>query len=380
MTAEPRQSFGAILTSDPLRDAVDVARLAPSSHNCQPWALCEVESNDTARTLATWLSEPWRAGERWLVLSIDRARALSALPSLATEMRLSCGMFLELLVASLDESGHAVRVVPCEGRPPIAGYPGSWHALAAIAISPGVPRFAAWRTCLVADRHTNRAPYQARSLGAAERAMLAAAASRVRDREDVSLELVTAPAAIRAAGTFVGRHASIDFADLQAWTETFQYIRFDTEPTADGFPITQLFGPLPTPVRTFLRIALSPPVMRVARHLGVPRVMAHELGKLVGSAPLLACVSVTSDSPHAELAAGGVAMDLWMRATAAGLALHPVSSVLQHAELRVPFQRLVAPRGRAVFFARVGFPTATFSPTPRRSLEPGDECSGWVLL
>ena len=380
MTAEPRQSIASLPTRDPLRDAIDVARLAPSSHNCQPWSLCEVVSNDTGRALATWLNEPWRAGERWLVLSIDRARALSALPSLETEMRLSCGMFLELLAVALGESGHAVRVVPCEGRPPVASYPASWHAVAAIAISPGVPRFAAWRTCLVADRHTNRAPYQARSLGAAERAVLAAAASRFGEREGVAIELVADPGSIRNVGKFVGRHASIDFADLQAWTETFQYIRFDGEAAEDGFPITQLFGPLPTAVRTFLRIALSPPVMRVARHLGVPRVMAHELGKLVGSAPLLACISVTSDSPRAELTAGGVAMDLWMRATAAGLALHPVSSVLQHAELRERFQRLVVPRGRAVFFARVGFPTATFPPTPRRSLEPGDECSGWVRL
>src|SRR3569832_609279 len=215
-TTEPRQTNATHPTRKPLRDAIDVARLAPSSHNCQPWSLCEVESNDTGRALATWLNEPWRAGERWLVLSFVCACVFLVLFSLATEMRLSCGMFLELFVASLGESGHAVRGVPCEGRPPLASYPAGWHAVAAIAISPGVPRFAAWRTCLVADRHTNRAPYQTRSLGAAERAALAAAASRVGEREDVSIELVTDPGSIRNVGKFVGRHASIDFADLQA--------------------------------------------------------------------------------------------------------------------------------------------------------------------
>ena len=133
-------------------------------------------------------------------------------------------------------------------------------------------------------------------------------------------------------------------------------------------------------VRQGLRLALSPAVMRFARHVGVPQVMARELGKLVGRAPLLACVSVTDDSPHTELAAGGTAFDLWMRATAAGLALHPVSAILQHGEIREQFERLVVPRGRAVFFARVGSPTTTFPPTPRRGLEPGDASSGWVRL
>jgi hypothetical protein len=57
-----------------------------------------------------------------------------------------------------------------------------------------------------------------------------------------------------------------------------------------------------------------------------------------------------------------------------------VSAILQHDDIRARFERLVAPKGRAVFFARVGYPTATFPPTSRRSLEPGDQSSGWVRL
>jgi hypothetical protein len=314
------------------------------------------------------------------LLAIDTRRALSALPSLATEMRLSCGMFLQLLSAALAERGLAIRVVPCEGRPPIAAYPDSWMPVAALTITPGVPHDAAWSTRLAADRRTNRAPYQERSVGPGDREALASAAPLFGERDGVAVELVSEPEAIRALGQFVGRHAGVDFADPRGWTETFQYIRFGGERAPDGFAITQLFGPLPAPVRQFLRLALSPAVMRFARHIGVPRVMARELGKLVAHAPLLVCVSVTDESPQTQLVAGGVAMDLWMRATALGLVLHPVSAILQHDELRERFQRLVVPRGRAVFFARVGFPTTTFPPTPRRSLEPGDESSGWVRL
>jgi hypothetical protein len=381
MIAEPRETIASLPASETaLRDAVEVARLAPSSHNCQPWALASFESIGVSNRLTGWLGEPHRGNERWLLLAIDTRRALSALPSLATEMRLSCGMFLQLLIAGLAEQGLGVRVVSCEGRPPIADYPAAWTPIVAVAIAPGVPQSAAWPTRLAAERRTNRAPYQDRGVSDPDRDVLANAAPLFADRDGIAVDLVVEPGVIRAAGKFVGRHAGVDFADLRGWTETFQYIRFGDEAATDGFAVTQLFGPLPAAVRQFLRLALSPGVMRFARHLGVPRVMARELGKLVARAPLLACVSVTSESPRADLAAGGVALDLWMRATGLGLALHPVSAILQHAELRERFQRLVVPRGRAVFFARVGFPTATFPSTPRRSLEPGDETSGWVRL
>ena len=362
-----------------LRDAIEVARLAPSSHNCQPWAIASFESSDVSKRLTDWLREPRRAGERWLVIAIDKNRELTALGSLATEMRLSCGMFLQLLTAALGERGLATRIVACEGRPPIAGFPETWTPLAAVAIAPGVPRDAAWPTRHAVDRRTNRAPYQERSVDRVARDALASAAPLFAERDGVSIQLIEERGAIRALGRFVGRHAGVDFANLQGWTETFQYIRFGNEPAPDGFAVTQLFGPLPAAVRQFLRLALSPGVMRFARHLGVPRVMARELGKLVGASPLLACVSITDPAPWSEVAAGGAAMDLWMRATAAGLALHPVSAVLQHDAIREQFQRLVVARGRAVFFARVGFPTTTFPPTPRRSLEPGDG-TGWVRL
>lgn len=381
MIAEPRETIASLPAShSTLRDAVAVARLAPSSHNCQPWAIASFESRAATRDIAGWLGEPHRDDERWLLLAIDPKRALSALPSLATEMRLSCGMFLQLLVAALGEQGLAARVVPCEGSPPIPGYPDAWMPVVAVAIARGVPQIAAWPTRLAADRRTNRAPYQDRIVSRVAMDSLASSTALFGDRGNVAIRMINDPSAVHDVGRFVGRHASVDFADLQAWSETFQYIRFGTETATDGFAITQLFGPLPATIRQLLRIALSPPVMRVLRHLGVPRVMARELGKLVGRGPLLVCVSVIGSSKPAELTAGGVAMDLWMRVTAAGLALHPVSALLQHDELRERFQRLVVPRGRAVFFARVGSPTTTFPPTARRSLEPGDQSSGWVRL
>ena len=160
-------------------------------------------------------------------------------------------------------------------------------------------------------------------------------------------------------------------------------MRFGTreiETATDGFAITQLLGPTPAVVRQLLRLGLSPTAMRMLRYVGIPTAMARALGALVGAAPLLVRVSVDRPSPGTELVAGGVAMDVWMRATAAGLALHPVSAILQHDDLRERFQRTLGLAGRAVFFARVGYPTATFPSTPRRSLDPGHPSQGWLRL
>ena len=164
MIAEQRVT-SITASHDALRDAVAVARLAPSSHNCQPWAVASFESPEAVRTLAAWLGVRPRSDERWLVLALDAERALEALPSLETEMRLSCGMFLQLLTARLAEDGLATRVIPCEGRtglPPLADYPGAWTPLAAIAVSPGAPQLPEWLSVLASHRRTNRAPYEQR--------------------------------------------------------------------------------------------------------------------------------------------------------------------------------------------------------------------------
>lgn len=372
-----------------LREAIAVARLAPSSHNSQPWALASFESHEAVRRLGEWLGVRPRPDEQWLVLALDAERALAALPSLATEMRLSCGMFLQLLGARLAEDGLATRVIPCEGKtglPPLADYPGAWTPLAAIAVSPGAQRLPDWLSVLASHRRTNRAPYEQRPVLTSARSDLASARALFageHEEADVSVMLIDDPGMIRTVGEFVGEHASVDFTDAKAWSETYRYIRFTERAvaaSADGFGLTQLFGPLPPLVPQLLRMALSPAAMRVLRVFGAPAVMARGLGSLVGAAPLLACVSITSESRWTELVAGGVAIDMWMRATSCGLALHPVSAILQHDAIRERFQRLVGPKGRAVFFARVGYPTASFPATSRRSLEPGDQTSGWVRL
>jgi nitroreductase len=375
-----------------LTEAIDLATLAPSSHNSQPWALASLTSREAVRPFERWLGdERDGATERWLVLALDRARAIRALDAHALEMRLSCGMFLQLLVGALANRGVAARVVPLVDRepgvPPVAGWPATWAPLAALALRPGLAETPEWSPALVRERRTNRGRYEGTCLERATRARFAASRPLFGDRKDreaLRIHLFDDRRTVGAMGDFVSQHSAVDFEHSVAWRETYGYIRFSDRQIAahaDGFPVSQLFGDLSRPARQLLRVALSPPLMRALRRASVPRLLARQLGELVRGTPTLACVSTGGCSPWRELVAGGAMMELWMRATASGLAMHPVSVILQHEDIRRRFESTFGLEQRVVFFARLGQPTASFPPTPRRSLVPdGTTRGGWLTL
>jgi len=117
-----------------------------------------------------------------------------------------------------------------------------------------------------------------------------------------------------------------------------------------------------------MRLALAPTTMRLLKYVGYPRIIAGQLGGLVGGSPATVTLAMPDPEPDrgALVVAGGLVLDYWLRATAEGLAMHPVSVILQHDDIRKRFQDAFGLSGRVVFFARLGVPDATFPPTPRR--------------
>jgi nitroreductase len=375
-----------------LLGAFSRATLAPSSHNSQPWAVAYLKSAPMRRALSDRIGRDlFSSKEHWLLLALDTQLALDALPGHASEMRLSCGMFLQLALVALMECGFAAAVVGLEAPDASArafrGLPPAWRPLAAIGVGRGSTPAPPWSSSLAQRRHTNRGVYSAAPVPQHTRAELEASAPLFGQLKEGSLARVHSVAeaeAVRALGAFVARNAAIDFAHDSAWRETYRFIRFSSRQVAlaeDGFSIDQLFGPMLWPMRLLLWAALSPPAMRLLRHIGVPRWIAGQLGELVARTPLLLLVTARSAAPWAELVAGGLCMDLWMRATSAGLALHPVSVVLQHTDLRRRFEAMLGIDERVVFFARAGQAQSTAYQTPRRSLESSRSARpGWVRL
>ncbi len=89
---------------------------------------------------------------------------------------------------------------------------------------------------------------------------------------------------------------------------------------------------------------------------------------MVRPTPAVVAMSFDRTEPTlADAVKGGARLaDYWLCATAAGLALHPVSVVLQHEDLRTAFQSSLRIPGRAFFVSRLGLPVTEFPCSPRR--------------
>ncbi|AVJ19729.1 prodigiosin biosynthesis protein PigM [Serratia sp. JUb9] len=327
-----------------LQHALDIARLAPSSHNCQPWSV----HYDVVTRCGT--------------LAIDRRRALCGLPSLEREMLMSCGIFFEYLSALLGYAGR-----PIEWR-----WVGDGHGTASdvlIAFSPAAERRAdadAHRllTQAIAQRHTARSCYQPTRINDEQyirlKELFAGTAATLSIEQDASLRADIAQ--------LIARHAALDFADRRAWQETYQFIRFDERrPADDGFCLHHLFGPVSGSFKYAFRLAFHPRLHRFTTGLRLPERMAKGLADLVAQGPQYLAIGLKEECNEALFMTGMRLGRLWLVLQDWGWGLHPLSVLVQHAAPRRELAAALALDEQPVFFARFGHLQQPGSATPRRS-------------
>lgn len=225
-------------------------------------------------------------------------------------------------------------------------------------------------------RRTNRAPYLPQPVRPALLdGLLAPSGCAAARGADVTVRHLTSGADRTAFADFVAEHGGRDFSHREAWRETYAFLRADraeADARGDGFALDQLFGPLSWPSRHALRAALAPATMRLLGPVGydrfVGRRLAHGLARMVRPTPVVVAMSFDRTEPTlADAVKGGARLaDYWLCATTAGLALHPVSVVLQHEDLRTAFQSSLRIPGRAFFVSRLGWPVTEFPCSPRR--------------
>lgn len=370
--------------------AAALAAFSPSSHNCQPWALLR-PAGEPARTAARRLLErsagSWgtRGGTVELVLAMDRGRVLTSLPAHAGEMLLSCGMYGQLLLRALEAQGWSTdALVMADGRARGAAAvqwealrrPGLPAPLAVVALRPTGPAAGGDRAldameAAVRERRTNRGPYQPTPVDREVLAALGSPAGHLATGARVSVRHLRGPVERRRVSELVAQYAGRDFSHPAAWPETYSYIRRDEDEArsrGDGFTLEQLFGPMAAARRNAMRMALAPRTMRALRGLHYDRFLAGQLAALTAATPVVTAVGVPAEEPSdAELLrAGAWLVEFWLRAAAQGLALHPVSVLLQHDDVREEAQRVLGLPGRTVFLSRLGFPKSSFPQGPRR--------------
>lgn len=379
----PVSAFTAALGS-----AAEVAARCPSSHNCQPWGLAALVTSQAQTTIGGQSREPGTRTYPYLVLALDTDKSLRALHAHRVEMVLSCGMYWELLTGALAALGWAVTTTWYADDPaaPSAsavsgrgiclpgGWPRTWAPLAAGTAepSPADPvAFASLRR-LVSQRRTNRGGYRPDAGAALGRLAHDYAADGTVADAGVRVRHLLDPAERTAVARLVARHGGRDFAHVGAWRETHSFIRRDTtdaERHGDGFTLEQLLGPMSWPKELLTRAALAPGTMRALRVVGYPRLLAARLAQAVTRSPGLVVIATEHGSPGTVdlLRAGSAIVRYWLAATGYGLALHPVSIVLQHDDVRQRLESALGVPGRAVFLARVGEPLTQVPPTPRHA-------------
>ncbi|NKZ06715.1 hypothetical protein [Actinomadura latina] len=370
MTAQTPSRTAAPAFADALSAALDVAVLSPSSHNCQPWCLARMAGVPARRAAAALLGSA--EDGHFLVLGADRERSLGALPAHALEMELSCGLYWRLLQRALAAQGWTVvrsQVLARGASPSGLGLPGTWEPLCVAEFRrDGDPDGTLEDLHAVARRrHTNRAPFQP---GTVDPALLAALARHRGDGLPVVVRHLRSWPERARFTRFVAEHGGRDFAHGGAWRETHSFLRWSAGAAReDGFTPEHLFGPLPAHGRWARRLALAPPVMAALSRAGYPRLLAGQLAAVVRRSPVIVMMGLPVAEPGLPdtLAAASALADYWLDATAAGLVLHPVSIVIQHADLRLALQRRFGMPGRVFFAARLGRPAAAFPASPRRA-------------
>lgn len=395
VTAEPTSSRTLVTCSDfgrALQTAAETARLAPSSHNCQPWALARLSSPDARASAARLLDasggRSMREDSEYVAVVLDRSRQLDSLASHELEMQLSCGAFTQLLIQSLacqgwwlersvltdEPEGWAYRTVPAPVRAlGASGWRPGWSLLAVLELRyAGMPEGSLTEYQeLAAARRTNRGPYAERPLSTETTAQLLSPEPGLPTQAPVSIRHLTSPADRERFVDFVARHADRDFSDRDAWRETYDYVRptrAEAERRGDGFSLSQLFGRV-HPLRAMvLRTALRPGTMRLLKHVGYPHLLAARMAAAIRPTPAFVAMGFTETSPSAAdaLRGGARLADYWLTATRLGLALHPISIVLQHEGLRRQLQSGLSLPGRTFFVSRLGHARSGFPPAPRR--------------
>lgn len=343
------------------------AELAPSSHNCQPWRITGIGPG-TGHPAGQLLTERHPAG---LVIDIDPQRQLRAVPTLAREMRLSVGGFSAALLHLMRYAGWDVQATihrqgdagPCVVLtiPPVADVgsadPAAYGRLAD----------------LLARRRTERSLYcRGRPAGVdAEPRLLPVALAGGGHLPRLHWRRVDDPGRL---ADFYGRCAGRELAHDACWQELYAHLRFGSARRpgdGTGIAIEQLMGPLSAWSRRLLQAVLHPRGLALGGPL-VRRIVAKRferaLSTLVRESATLyvLCATPGRSTAVGDLVAGQEMLDLWLRLTAVGLGMHPLSVALQHEDLRGELGRALGCREEILFIARAGAPLRPASAHCRR--------------
>lgn len=335
----------ATAETDIRRRALAWALLAPNPHNMQPW-----------------LVDLRRADE--ILLHVDRTRLLPETDPFARQIVIGHGTFLELLVLAAGAEGYACEVVYFPDGQPVDGVvderPLARIRLRKTAVAPD-PLFAQ-----IPYRRSAKEPYDDRPLSA----------EHLRSLQDghragaAALALTADPALAARLRGITERAMLIELETPRTLKESIDRLRIGADAIAAQPDGIELHGPffwwLSTLGLMTTEKAMTPGTM--AYQGGID----YALG-WARSTPAFGWLVTDGNDRVSQIEAGRAYVRLNLLATALGVAMHPVSQVLQEyaemAALQRDFLTVVgaAPGQTVQMLFRLGYCDAV-PPSPRRPL------------
>lgn len=324
MTNAPEPGLPPQVPAAAIRRVVDLARLAPSLHNSQPWA--------------------WRMRAGSLELWADRSRAVPVADPDGRELLISCGGALHHSVVAARSLGMVPRV---------ARFPDPARAdlLAVVELERGlIPEDAGDMIAAIRERCTDRRRFTSWPVPDERLRRLAHHASEL----GVSGIPVTDIAMRFRLELMVEEVRRRQTEDPRYSEETQRWIERSRQ---DGIPtsaIPQLSGRVGERVHRFEGGEVSAPQ---------PRMLDSSDGLVV--------LATDSDGPLDRLRSGEALSALWLEATRQGLSVVPLSQLIEDPGARIELRHELG-GAHPQLLARIGWQEisrSTLPRTPRRSLE-----------
>jgi nitroreductase len=310
------------MTDLPWPTLVQLACLAPSSHNTQPWR--------------------FRVAAAGIDLLADRTRALPVNDPDDRELVISCGAALFNLRCAVAAAGRAAEVALL----PDAGDP-DW--LAALRPVPGgADAFLALLATLATERRTWRLPFAARPVApeAVDALIGAVATEGARLVPIVGEDGRAEVAALVAEGDRVQWHDPRWRRELTMWMHPRR--------SGDGLTVPALAQPV---------------AQAVVRTFDLGNGVAAKDRDLAAHSPLLAVLATDGDRPADWLRAGQGLQRALLVAVELGLQASYLNQPVEVAELRPRLAALAGESGAPQLLLRIGHPDGALPAAPRRPLE-----------
>lgn len=302
------------------RHILGYAILAPSTHNSQPWAFA-VDGDEV-----------------WVYA--DESRALSVAGPDGRELALSVGCAVENLVVAAERFGLRTRVAYVDDPADATAVDALCH-VATVRLGPDEPSADPALCDAIRTRRTNHRPFEDRPVPAAVRERFADCPCG----SDVGLAFVDDPERRRA---IAGLQARADERQFENRAYRAELVEWVGRGALGGNWLAARIGEA------------------AVRHLDLGDREGRKDSRLVESAPLLVLVTGARDDRRTRLDAGRTFERVALAAEDAGLAVHPISQILELPDLTTDLAERLDLDDAPLHLFRVGYAETDGTVTPRR--------------